>query len=103
MEPELLSVGRESVVWREGDFILKSYAPEQHHYFSDSYKAVFGDEADFQQSPTQRTPTRLLRESYFRRESRLLEALSKIIPQYLFSNPFCTKCATLKPFKLYFL
>ncbi len=83
----MLSVGRESIVWREGDIVFKSYAPEQHHYFSGNYRAVFGDEQALQL----RTPTRLLRESYFRRESKLLEALSKLnpsrVPEFIQANP----------------
>jgi len=77
MEPELLSIGRESVIWREGDIVSKSYAPEQHPHFAEHYRRMFGDVPGLQQH----SPTKQLRESYFRREYKLLEALSGINPR----------------------
>ena len=75
MESELLSLGRESVVYRKGDSVFKSYQPERSE-FADLYKQHFASEEGLRPRPL----VGALRTSYFHREARLLRAFSNLVP-----------------------
>lgn len=86
MERELLSVGRESLVYREGESVIKCYTPEDNLYFGDLYRELFKDDC-FHLRPYDLNERR----NFFNVERRFLrtysEAKPRVVPQFQGRNP----------------
>jgi hypothetical protein len=80
MTEELLSVGREALVYRSGDSVIKCYTPASNKMFGEVYAEAFRG-SDFQA----RGYTLEMQERYFHIEAACLGALSKgslkLVPQ----------------------
>lgn len=76
-EKLLLSLGRESLVYRQGEYVIKCYAPEKDPDFGERYRKLFREGDTFHL----REYDYDLRKNFFHKEAALLKALSRMTPR----------------------